>query len=107
MRLNQLTIIGRLGADARLQDIVDKTVCHFDVAVSAYKRGDKPQWFRCNLWGERGRKLVPYLKKGQAVCVQGEVSISEFVGRDGLMRATADVRVSDVVLLGGGKERDE
>ncbi len=101
MRLNQTNIIGRLGADARLQTIVEHTVLNFDVAVSPYKKGDRPQWFRCALWGERGKKLEQWLTKGQAVFVTGEVSVKEFTNREGLSGASLELRVSNVELLGG------
>lgn len=106
MRMNQCTIIGRLGADAKLQRVLDTDVLHFDVAVSAFRKEGKPQWFRIDLWGPRAPKLEPYLRKGQAVCVTGEVSVREYVRKDGIMSASAQIRASDVVLLGSNQRGD-
>lgn len=105
MRLNQTNIIGRLGADSRLQNIGEHAVLNFDVAVSAYKKDGRPTWFRCSLWGERARKLEQYLVKGQAVFVSGEVSCKEYIRKqDGLMSASLEIRVAELQLLGGRTE---
>lgn len=105
MRFNQLTIVGYLGqnAEARTTQSGD-TVTSFSVGVSGWKRDSPTTWFRCSWWGERGQKVAGYMEKGKPVLVVGEVSVREFEGRDGKARASLEVRVSDVQLLGGRED---
>lgn len=55
--------------------------------------GDKKttNWFRCTVWGKRGRSIAQYLTKGTKVTVQGELSIGSYDGKPQF-----DVRVNEV-----------
>lgn len=68
--MKQITILGNLGANAvRRTTSSGKEIMTFNVAVSA---GDNQTiWFGCvsNL----RENLLPYLVKGQAVCVMGDL----------------------------------
>ena len=97
--MNSITIAGQLGKDAETRYSNDKSFTSFSVADSQY--GDKPTiWWNCTIFGERGDKLAPYLKKGQAVTVIGAVSEREYTNKDGQNVKTFDVRVSEVALQG-------
>ena len=102
--MNNITISGQLGKDADVRYMNDgKAVASFSVADSQF--GDKPAiWWNCAIFGERGDKLAPYLKKGQAVTVIGAVSEREYVNKDGQKVKTFDVRVIEIALQGGKKE---
>lgn len=105
MRFNQLTIGGHLGQDAEVKMTNSgETITSFSVAVSGYKRDSESQWFRCTWWGDRGPKLAPYLTKGKAVIVSGEVSQRTYEKRDGSAGASLEVRVNEVQLAGGKDE---
>ena len=66
-----ITIIGNLGANAVRRMTSDgKELMSFNVAVSQSK-GD-PVWFNCI--GTLREKLLPYLLKGQCVCIIGDLS---------------------------------
>lgn len=69
--MKQITIIGNLGANAVQRTATDgKQLMSFNVAVNAGK--DVTIWFNCV--GNYREKLVPYLVKGQCVCVTGDLS---------------------------------
>ena len=69
--MKQITIIGNLGANAVLRTATDgKQLMSFNVAVNAGK--DVTIWFNCV--GNYREKLLPYLVKGQCVCVTGDLS---------------------------------
>lgn len=94
--MNIITIAGRLGKDAEQRFTPNgKAVTSFSVADDQGK--DKPTlWWNCQMWGERGEKLSPYLLKGSQVTVSGTVSEREYEGKK-----YYDVRVNDIALQGG------
>lgn len=69
--MKQMTIIGNIGAQAVIRTTSDgKQIMTFNVAVN---QGEKnpPVWFGCV--SNYREKLVPYLVKGQCVCVIGDL----------------------------------
>jgi single-strand DNA-binding protein len=103
--MNIFTFTGNLGGDAETRYTAGGTaVCSFSVAVKA-GFGDKAHtsWVRCNLWGKRAEGgLVPYLVKGQQVCVSGELDVREWE-KDGAKNKSVEVRVNEVDLIGEKK----
>jgi single-strand DNA-binding protein len=101
--MNSITIAGSLGKDAEIRYLPNgDPVAAFSVADSQGR--DKPTiWWSCSLFGKRAESLAPYLLKGQAVTVTGNVTEREYE-KDGQKRKAMDVRVSDVALQGGKRE---
>lgn len=76
------TISGRVGKDAEIRDAGGNSVCSFSVASSTKVKGeDKTIWTDVTLWGTRGEKLAPYIRKGNFVVVSGELSTREYNGK--------------------------
>ena len=76
--MKQITIIGNLGANAVRRMATDgKELMSFNVAVSAGK--DVTIWFNCI--GSLREKLLPFLVKGQCVCVVGDLSAGVYKER--------------------------
>jgi single-strand DNA-binding protein len=102
--MNNITIAGPLGRDAETRFLPDGTpIASFSVADSQGK--DKPTiWWSCSLFGKRAESLAPYLIKGQAVAVSGNVTEREYTDKDGNKRKAMDIRVADVALQGGKRE---
>lgn len=95
--MNVLTIVGHLGRDARTNKVGGTSVANFSVAAKA-GYGDREQtvWVDCALWGQRAEgRLVDYLKKGQQVCVSGEMGTREHEGKTYIT-----MRVNDLTLCG-------
>lgn len=101
----KLTLIGNLGRDAMLRDVQGKHVISFSVAhTEKYKdtagvQKDKTVWVECSYWSERVN-LVPYLKKGNQVYVEGQPNIEVYENKDGEKVAGIKLRVTQVQLLG-------
>lgn len=75
--MKSITIIGNLGANAVRRMTSDgKELMTFNVAVNQ-NNGD-PIWFNCI--GNLRDKLLPYLVKGQCVCVIGDLSAGVYNG---------------------------
>lgn len=100
----KLIVSGRVGNDAQLKTVGDTTVCSFNVAHTEKVYGenatDKTIWVACNIWGERGVKLAPYILKGTFVCVEGSGGVNAYL-KDGQPSAMINCRVNSLEF--GGK----
>lgn len=94
---------GYLGKDAVVGNLQNGTpVANFSVGCNAGKGDDgqpKTVWIECAMFGERGEKLAPYLKKGKAVAVTGRGDLREYTTKDGRFGASIRCAVSEVALL--------
>lgn len=91
--MQSLTITGALGKDAELRQTQGgDDVLSFSVGVSqGYGDSKSTNWFRCSVWGKRGRSIKQYLLKGVKVTVQGELSIGSYQDKPQF-----DIRVNEV-----------
>ncbi len=91
--MQSITITGGLGKDAMLRTTqAGEDILSFNVGVSqGYGERKSTNWYRCNVWGKRGRTISQYLLKGVKVTVQGELSIGEYEGKPQF-----DIRVNEV-----------
>ena len=101
-------ISGRIGRDAEVRNVSDQQVANFSVAENiGFGDAKKTQWWSCALWGNRAAKLAPYLTRGSAVTVCGEVTVREYDGKDGTRKWELSCRVLDVALQGGRSDTTE
>ena len=102
----QLTIIGRLGADPELRYTpAGVPVCSFNVATDRTWNNDQGQkqtettWHRVTVWRKRAEACAQYLSKGKMVLVTGSVKASGFTNRDGQISASLEVTADQVAFL--------
>lgn len=102
MGINVWTFTGNLPRDAEQRFLTNGTsIVSFSVGVdSGFGDKKKTTWVRASIFGDRGGKLLDYLKKGQLVGVTGEVTMNEYTNKEGVKQSSLEVRVSDVSLLG-------
>ncbi len=83
-------------------------VTSFSVASSrryttgAGEQREETEWFNVSAWGRLAELCNQYLTKGRQVYVEGRFSSRSFEGRDGQMRISNDITLTDVQVLGGG-----
>ena len=105
--MNNGSFIGRVGRDAQTRFTTNgKPVTSFSVAVDVGFGDNKSTlWLDCALWGDRGEKIVDYIRKGDRIGVIGEVGTREHEGK-----TYVTLNVRDVTLLGekrdGGSSAD-
>ena len=95
--MNNINIIGRLGADAEVKQTETNQIIKFSVAVDDGK--DRPViWFRCTKWITSGGsvKIADHIKKGDMIGVSGKVNLSEYNGKVSL-----EINVNNITLCGG------
>lgn len=102
------TLIGNLGANAEIKSADGREFVSFRVAHNdSYKSADgnrveSSMWVDCTMSCSNGRPAVlPYLTKGTAVCVVGQVSTRVYSSeKDRCMKAGLKIHVQRVELIG-------
>lgn len=98
MGINVFTFSGNLGRDAEQRFTAGgDSVVQFSVPVTS-GFGDKEitSWVRCAMFGDRGTKVLQYLKKGQLVGVSGEFAARPWTNKEGQEQLSIEVRVNSL-----------
>ncbi len=107
--MNQMTIMGHLGNDPEVRFTSSgQKVTTLRVAANQ-KRGGKAEtfWWRVTLWGEQFDKLMPYLKKGSAVIVMGEMQKPEIYNdREGRPQVSLNLTAFNISFSPFGRSSD-
>lgn len=115
--LNKVTLIGNLGKDPEVRATSNGSrVASFSVATSRIwndangSKQEKTEWHRCVAWNSNFSKLADvvekYVKKGDKVFVEGRIEYGQYQDKDGQTRYTTDIRVTELIMLGGGRGGD-
>lgn len=102
----QIVIIqGNMTKDATSRQVGQNTVISLSVATSRkYKKadgtfGEDTEFHDVELWNQPN--VFPYLKKGTAVLIQGEIKTDRWVDQNGQDRISKKIRASVLTLVGG------
>lgn len=104
----KLTAIGHIGKDATTNTVNSKTVINFSIAhTEKFKdqqgqQQEKTTWVECSYWTDK-TAIVPYLKKGTQVYVEGVPEVRQYNKNDGTPGVSLSLRIGSVQLLGGGQ----
>jgi len=89
-----IEIAGHLGADPEVRFTPGgQKVTTLRVATNTRKSGkDETVWWRVTIWGERFDKMMPYIKKGSALIVIGEMGKPEiYTDKEGRPQVSLDL----------------
>lgn len=102
--LNVWSVTGRLTKDAEYRTVASgKPLLTCDIAVNTgWGEYQKTTFARVQQWGERGSKLVNYLKKGKAIAVSGTLSINTWNKKDGTEVQQLVLDTNSIQLLSNG-----
>ncbi len=110
--LNKATLIGNVGSDPEVRSTSNGgRVATFSVATSniwndaSGTKQEKTEWHRCVAWNQGKQTLADvverYVKKGEKVFVEGEIQYRQWQDKDGQTRYTTEIKVRELILLGG------
>ena len=108
--MNTWIFTGNLGKDCELRQSQNgSTIVTFSVGVtSGYGDNKKTTWANCALFGKRAEGRLPeFLKKGQQVCVSGEVTLDKWQDQQGQERQALKVVVDKIDLTGGQQQQPQ
>ncbi|XP_050342242.1 single-stranded DNA-binding protein, mitochondrial [Nymphalis io] len=104
--INQVTLLGRVGADPQKRGSEEHPVINFPLATHfsyKYESGDilqRTDWHRVSVFRPGLRDTVyKYLKKGQRVYVTGKLSYGEVKLDDGQVRTASTVIADDIIFF--------
>ena len=115
--MNKIQLLGHVGKDAELRYTPEgKPIMTFSLATDD-GFGDKKRtiWFNCAMFGDRCVKLAEFVVKGALVFVDGRLNADKTTNaphtwieskddQTTIARASYDVAVGDLVLLGGKRD---
>lgn len=101
----KLQAIGHIGRDAELKNVGGKNVINFSIAHTEKNKDgqEKTIWIDCAKWGET-TGILPFLKKGTKVFVDGNPDIRTYTKTDGTTATSLTLRIAHVELLGGQQQ---
>lgn len=110
--MNKIVLMGRLTADPELKYTQSNTaVIRFTVAVNrkfADKQTGKREadFISCTAWSQTAEFISKYFKKGQMICVEGELRTGSYQDKNhpDVTHYTTDVLVSNVEFTGSKAE---
>jgi single-strand DNA-binding protein len=102
-----VTIVGHIGKDAIKNSTSNGvTYVKFSVAVTDRKKSsqsdhwhDHTTWLNVTFWGKIAESVLPYLKKGKLVYVQGALRQEEYQDDQGYSRKSLEVTAATVLSL--------
>lgn len=102
--VNKITLIGNVGRDPDIQQTKSGTkVAHFSIATNrrapaGSEEQERTDWHRLTLWSKQAQFAEDYIRTGDRIYVEGRLEYDSYE-RDGVMIPTAEIHVSEVVLL--------
>lgn len=115
--LNRVTLIGHVGNDPDVRTTANGgRVAAFSLATSRVWTGadgakqEKTEWHRCVGWNSGNYKLADiiadYVSKGGKLYAEGEIEYRRYQDKDGVDRTVTEIKLRELLLLGGKREGD-
>lgn len=95
----QGTVIGNLGKDAEVKTIGERQYISFRMASTAKRKNEEKTTWVSVLY-RYNENLLPFLKKGQQVFVQGDLDVSAYSNREQQAQADVSIFASQLLLVG-------
>lgn len=110
--LNKVILIGNLGSDPEIRSLPSGAkVASFSIATSeSYTdkaTGAKQtitEWHRLELWDGLAGIAEKYIKKGDSIYVEGRIRTDKWTDNNNVEKTTTKIRVTELKMLGGGRQ---
>jgi single-strand DNA-binding protein len=109
---NRVVLMGNLTRDPEVKQVsAGNSLALFGLAMNetyrnpAGERVEKTCFVDVVAWGRQAEACEAFLKKGQAVLVEGRLQLDEWEGDKGEKRSKLKVKADAVRFIGGGGER--
>ncbi len=108
----RISVIGRLGQDATVNNVNGKNVINFSVAYSEKFKNqqgenvDRTTWVSCAYWTEK-LNIANFLKKGTMVYVEGKPEAKSYTSKTNQQTTQLHSRVTSIQLLSSNQPQTE
>jgi single-strand DNA-binding protein len=109
--LNEVRLIGNLGADVELRPVgqgeKSTVVTTVSIATTSYRNdAEHTEWHRVVLWGQLAERAHKYLRKGSSVFIGGRLANRRWTDDAGVERFATEVVADSLQMLGGRRPGD-
>jgi single-strand DNA-binding protein len=104
---NKVQLIGHVGQEPEVKTLGEgKKVANITIATNDYyinAKGEKvedTQWHKVKAWGKVADIIEKYVTKGKEICIEGKLTYSDYLDKDGVKRYVTEIVANDILLLG-------
>lgn len=108
--INQVQLIGRLGADAEIKTTSQGArVSNFRIATNERIKmnngqwREMTQWHSCVVWGDLTKIVERFGQKGNLFMLSGSLQYHEYTDVHGIKRNVAEIKVNQILVLDGSR----
>ena len=104
---NKVTLIGRTGKDVEIVKFENGKLAKVSLATTDHytnalgEKVEETQWHSLSAGGKLADIMEKYVEKGKDILVEGKVVYRTYDDKDGVKRYITEIRVEELVLLGG------
>ncbi len=104
---NKVTLIGRTGKEVEIVNFENGKLAKVSLATSDYytnamgEKVEETQWHNLVCNGKLADIMEKYVEKGKEIAVEGKIVYRNYDDKDGTKRYITEIRVEELVLLGG------
>lgn len=101
----KVTLIGNVTRDVEVGDANGTRYAKLALATNKKVKGqDQASFWNVTLFGKLADIAAQYVKKGNPVFIDGEISQRKYTDKNGIERLSVDVTANSIQLLGGKQE---
>ncbi|TDP59924.1 single-stranded DNA-binding protein [Flavobacterium dankookense] len=104
---NKVQLIGHVGQEPEVKTLGEgKKVANITIATNDYyinAKGEKvedTQWHKVKAWGKVADIIEKYVTKGKEICIEGKLTYSDYLDKDGVKRYVTEIVANDILLFG-------
>ena len=104
---NKVTLIGRTGKDVEIVKFENGKLAKVSLATTDHytnalgEKVEETQWHSLSAGGKLADIMEKYVEKGKEIAVEGKVVYRSWDDKDGVKHDITEIRVEELVLLGG------
>ena len=104
---NTVQLIGHVGQEPEIKNLDGgKKVANITMATNEvyYKENgdkvEKTEWHKVKAWGKVAEIIEKYVTKGKEICIEGKLTYSDYLDKNGEKRFVTEIVANDILLLG-------
>lgn len=104
---NKVNLVGRTGKDVEIVKFDKGKLAKVSLATTDHytngmgEKVEETQWHNLVVNGKLADIMEKYVEKGKEIAVEGKIVYKSFDDKDGIKRYFTEIRVEELVLLGG------
>ncbi len=104
---NKVTLVGRTGKEVEIVKFENGKLAKVSLATSDHytnamgEKVEETQWHNLVCGGKLADIMEKYVEKGKEIAVEGKIVYRNYEDKEGVKRYTTDIRVEEILLVGG------